>query len=108
MKRGDIFLVSLDPTQGHEQQGSRPVVVVSSTEFNRATRVPVVCPITTGGAFAERIGFIVPLANTRTIGAVRCDQPRAMDLKARKARKVETLPDDILQDVLARLATIFE
>src|SRR5712692_4120218 len=79
MERGDIFLVSLDPTQGHEQRGRRPVLVISPGPFNRLTRVPVVLPITTGGNFARTAGFAVSLADcgTRTTGIVRCDQPRA-------------------------------
>ena len=47
MERGDIYLVSLDPTSGHEQQGKRPVLVVSPGKFNHFTGVPVVLPITT-------------------------------------------------------------
>src|SRR5215831_413245 len=68
--RGDIYLVSLDPTQGHEQQGRRPVLVVSPGAFNRLTRVPIVLPITTGGNFARVRGFTVSLtdAGTRTTG----------------------------------------
>ncbi|MDP1665690.1 MAG: type II toxin-antitoxin system PemK/MazF family toxin [Methylobacter sp.] len=46
MERGDIYLVSLDPTSGREQQGTRPVLVVSPVAFNRATHTPVVLPIT--------------------------------------------------------------
>ncbi|MBX7228111.1 MAG: type II toxin-antitoxin system PemK/MazF family toxin, partial [Burkholderiaceae bacterium] len=42
MKRGDIYLVSLDPTAGHEQRGSRPVLVVSPDEFNEVTKLPVI------------------------------------------------------------------
>src|SRR6201984_1113059 len=85
VERGDIYLVSLDPTQGHEQQGRRPVLVVSPGAFNRLTKVPIVLPITTGGNFARTRGFAVPLtgADTRTTGVVRCDQPRALHLDAR-------------------------
>lgn len=108
MKRGDIYLVSLDPTHGHEQQGFRPVLVVSPTEFNRATGTPVVLPITNGGGFARRIGFAVPLTGTQTTGVVRCDQPRVLDLVARNGRQVETLPDQLLDEVLARVVTLFE
>ena len=108
MERGDIYAVGLDPTRGHEQQGHRPVLVV--TAFDRVTRVPVVLPITSGGAFARTAGFAVPLAGTglRTTGVVRCDQPRALDLKARGARRVERVPDAVLDDVPARLVAIFE
>ena len=108
MKRGDIYLVSLDPTEGREQRGSRPVLIVSPEAFNEATRLPVVCPITTGGDFARRIGFAVPITGIRTTGVIRCDQPRVLDLAARHGRKVDTLPDTIMQDVLARIATLFE
>ena len=109
MKRGDIYLVSLDPTAGHEQQGRRPVLIVSPDEFNRVIGVPVVVPITSGGAFARNRGFAVSLsgAGTRTTGMVRCDQVRSVDLAARKALRLESLPSAIVDDVLARLSVIF-
>lgn len=108
MERGDIYLVSLDPTAGHEQQGTRPVLIISPAAFNRLTGTPIVLPITTGGAFARTAGFAVSLAaaGTRTTGIVRCDQPRAVDFQARRARKVERLPTEIVDEVLARLATL--
>ncbi|MBS1017030.1 type II toxin-antitoxin system PemK/MazF family toxin [Acetobacter persici] len=108
MKRGDIFMVALDPTEGKEQRGHRPVVVVSPDNFNRATGLPVILPITNGGDFARRLGFAVPLDGTKTTGVVRCDQPRVLDLQARKARKVEVMPQKTLQTVLAKVSVIFE
>jgi len=110
MKRGDIWLVGLDPAEGHEQKGRRPVLIVSPEAFNRVTRVPVVLPITTGGSFARTAGFAVPLtgAGTKTTGVVRCDQPRALDLAARGGKKLESVPGGIMDEVLARLAPIFE
>ncbi len=108
MKRGDIYLVTLDPTKGREQRGRRPVLIVSPAPFNEATGAPVVLPITTGGSFARRPGFAVPIAGTKTIGVVRCDQPRVLDIQARGGRKADTLPPEIMDEVLARVATIFE
>jgi len=109
MKRGEIWLVGLDPAEGHEQKGRRPVLIVSPEPFNRVTKVPVVLPITSGGNFARTAGFAAPLtgAGTRTTGVVRCDQPRALDLAARGGKKLETLPGSIMDEVLAKLATIF-
>jgi len=107
MKRGDIYMVSLDPTQGREQRGSRPVLVVSPTEFNETTKLPVVLPITNGGAFARRLGFAVALSGIQTSGVVRCDQPRVIDLAAQHGRKVDVLPEAILDEVLARVGTLF-
>lgn len=108
MKRGDIYLVSLDPTLGHEQQGQRPVLIISPTEFNEATKLPVVLPITSGGEFARRIGFAVPISGIQTSGVVRCDQPRVLDIAARGGRIVDALPPEILDEVLAKVGTLFE
>ena len=110
MERGEIWLASLDPTVGHEQRGKRPVLIVSPGDFNRLTGVPIILPITSRGSFARVSGFAVSLAEagTQTIGVVRCDQPRAVDLRARHARKLENVPDHIVDEVLARVAPLFE
>ena len=110
MKRGEIWMVSLDPTSGHEQRGRRPVLIVSPEAFNKVTKVPVVLPITTGGDFARTAGFAVSLSGTgtKTTGVVRCDQPRALDLRVRSGKKLESAPDTIVDEVLAKLAPIFE
>ena len=107
MKRGDIYMVSLDPTKGREQRGHRPVVIISPTSFNLASHTPVALPITNGGNFARRMGFAVELSGIKTTGIVRCDQPRVLDLVERGARKVDTLPADLLEEVLARVVTLF-
>jgi mRNA-degrading endonuclease toxin of MazEF toxin-antitoxin module len=110
MKRGEIWLVDLDPTQGHEQRGRRPVLIVSPEAFNRVTKVPVVLPITSRGRFARTGGFAVTLdgAGTKTTGTTRCNQPRALDLSARGGKKLERIPDPIVDEVLAKLSPIFE
>jgi len=110
MDRGDIYLVSLDPTSGHEQQGTRPVLVVTTVAFNKLTKTPVVLPITNGGNFARTAGFAVPLLGfgLKTTGVVRCDQPRSIDLSSRQARKLETVPGEVIDEVLAKLVALFE
>jgi mRNA-degrading endonuclease toxin of MazEF toxin-antitoxin module len=110
VQRGEIWLVNLDPSLVHEQKGRRPVLIVSADQFNRVTKVPVVLPITSGGGFARIAGFAVLLtgAGTKTTGIVRCDQPRALDLTARGGRRLERIPDALIDDIMARLITIFE
>ncbi len=66
MGRGEIWLVALDPTYGHEQKGRRPVLIVSPEAFNRVTKVPVVVPITSGRNFARKAGFAVTLDGAGT------------------------------------------
>ena len=108
MKRGDIYLVSLNPTQGREQQGHRPVLIVSPSAFNAASKLPVVLPITNGGDFARRMGFAVEITGIKTTGVIRCDQPRVLDVAERGGRKVDTLPAALLEDLLAKVVTLFE
>lgn len=108
MKRGEIWLVSLDPASGHQQKGHRPVLIVSPAAFNQTTKLPVVLPITSGGNFARTAGFAVALTGTKTTGVVRCDQPRVLDLAARGAKKLESIPDGVMDEVLARILPIFE
>jgi len=99
-------MVSLDPSQAHQQRGHRPVVIISPAAFNNATKLPVILPITSGGG--RRIGFAVPVAGVRITGVVRCDQPRVLDMRARRGKKVDSLPSEILDDVLAKTATLFQ
>ena len=84
------------------------MLIVSPEAFNRVTKVPVVVPITSGENFARTAGFAVPLAacGTKTTGVVRCDQPRALDVAARAGRRLESVPDTIMDEVLARIAAI--
>ncbi len=108
MDRGEIWLVSLDPTAGHEQRGKRPVLVISPAAFNKYTLLPVVLPVTNGGNFARMAGFAVTLegAGTLTRGVIRCDQLRTIDMAARKGKRVEKVPDAVVNEVLARLETL--
>jgi mRNA-degrading endonuclease toxin of MazEF toxin-antitoxin module len=108
MKLGEIWLVGLHPTSGHEQKGRRPVLIASPEAFNRITKLPVILPITSGGNYARTAGFAVPLtgSGTKTTGVVRCDQPRALDIARAAARNWN--PDAIMDEVPARTSPIFE
>ena len=110
VKRGEIWLVSLDPSAGREHRGTRPVLIVSPAAFNERTRMPVDLPVIRGGCFTRRQGFAVSLAKagTRTHSVIRCDQPRTLDLAARQGRRLEAVPTTVMAEVLARLTTIFE
>ena len=107
MKRGEIWLVDLEPTKGKEQQGKRPVLIVSPAAFN-AKFAPLVCPISGGGNVARFAGFAVPLTGTglKTDGVVLCHQIRTVDVKARGGKRLETTPDFIVQQVLDALGDI--
>ncbi len=109
MDRGDIWHVDLDPTKGREQAKPRYVLILTPREFN-ALGTPVVAPITSGGNFARDRGFAVSLtgAGTNATGVVLCHQLRALDITARNGRFSERVPDYIIDEVLARVQTLFE
>lgn len=110
VRRGDIYLVGLDPTQGREQKGTRPFLVVSSDRFNAVTQTQIVLPISNGAGFARDNGFSVTLmgAGTQTTGVIRCDQPRTIDLEARGGKYCETVSDELIREVLDIVETLFE
>ena len=108
--RGDIVRVNLNPTVGREQQGDfRPALVLSPAAFN-LMGVALVAPITQGGDFARYAGFAVSLSGsgTETQGVALVNMIRTMDLDARGARKIESAPDFVVEDALARLRAILD
>jgi mRNA-degrading endonuclease toxin of MazEF toxin-antitoxin module len=109
MERGEIWHVDLNPTRGREQANPRFVLLLTPKAFN-VLGTPIVAPVTTGGNLAREKGFAVSLmgAGTITTGVVLCHQLRALDLMARHARFIETVPNFIIEEVLARIAPLFE
>ena len=108
--RGDIVMVRFDPVEGHEMRGAnRPALVLSTREFNRLGDVLVI-PITHGGDFSRFAGFAVSLTGTgcKTQGVALVNKLRMLDLAARKAKKVERVPQEVVDDAIARLMTLFE
>ncbi|HPJ79703.1 MAG TPA: type II toxin-antitoxin system PemK/MazF family toxin [Prolixibacteraceae bacterium] len=46
MKQREIWLADLNPVKGNEQQGIRPVVVISGNAMNDHLGISIVCPLT--------------------------------------------------------------
>ena len=105
MRRGDIYLVSLNSAPGQEKQ---PVLIVSPDAFNLVMGTPLVVPISNEGDFARSRGFTVSLerAGTTTTGLVLCNQLRPLDLKARQGQRLESVSQVVMEDVLAKLTTL--
>ncbi|TWR78417.1 type II toxin-antitoxin system ChpB family toxin [Pseudomonas saxonica] len=108
--RADIVRLNLNPTAGREQQGDfRPALILTPAAYN-ASGLAVIAPITQGGDFARYAGFAVPLSGsgTETQGIVLCNQIRTVDLEARSAKRIESAPEVVIDDVLARVQALFE
>ena len=84
MKRGEIWLIDLNPTVGREIRKIRPCVVVSPAEMHDHLRTVIVAPMTTGSKLAP---FRVPILFQEKRGLILLDQVRAVD----KARLVKRL-----------------
>lgn len=108
--RGDIVVVNLEPVVGREMQGERrPALILTTKEFNSLGDV-LIAPITQGGDFARYAGFAVSLMNTgcKTQGVALVNKCRMVDLVARKAKRIERAPQEVIDDALGRLITLFE
>lgn len=110
MNRGDIWVVDLSPTRGREQPGKHPVLVLSRAEFNQVTGIALIAPITTMGLQSRTAGFAVSLLGfgLKTGGVVRSEQIRALDVRDRQGWYAERAPDEIVEQVLAKIATVLE
>lgn len=79
-ERGDLAWINFDPQAGREQAKSRPALVLTGADFNAATGLLVVCPVTrTDRPWRTR----VPLIGTTTTGAVMIEQIKSVDWMAR-------------------------
>lgn len=103
VKRGDIWLVNLDPTVGSEIKKSRPCVLVSPPELNEHLRTVIVAPMTSKGFAAP---FRVPLTHGGKKGLIVLDQIRTVD-KARLVKKLGAVSAKTLTAALVTLQEVF-
>jgi mRNA interferase MazF len=104
VKRGDVWLVGLDPTVGSEIQKTRPCLVVSPPEIHDHLRTVIVAPMTSGSRPA---GFRVPVSFQGVDGLVLLEQSRALD-KRRLVKRLGQVPDAVLRQVLRTLRELYE
>ena len=103
VKRGEIWLVNLDPTVGSGIKKSRPCVVVSPAEMHNHLRTVIVAPMTTKSRPAP---FRVPVTHSGKKGLILLDQVRTVD-KARLAKKLGAVSAKTLSSVLGILQEAF-
>ena len=103
MKRGEIWLVNLDPTIGSEIKKTRPCVIVSPPELNQHLRTVMMAPMTSKG-FATP--FRVPVTHAGTKGLIVLDQLRSVD-KQRLVKKTGQVSAKTLGTVLKILQELF-
>ena len=104
-QQGDIIKLNLNPRVGHEQQGFRPVIVLSNNIVSKYTNVVITAPISTT---RRRLPLYQDLPESlSTKGTVLLDQLVALDYKARSFHFVETVPPEFLLQLLGITQRVF-
>ena len=107
--RGEVVNVPLDPAMGHEQKGSRPALALTSKAFNQLGDA-LIAPLMQGGDFSRYAGCAVSLTGSgcKTQGVAPINKIRMLDLTARKARKIERVPQPVMEDAIGRLMALLD
>jgi mRNA interferase MazF len=104
-QQGDIITIDLDPRMGYEQQGFRPVIILSNNIVSQFTNVVIVAPISTT---QRKLPLYYNLPdNLNTKGTVLLDQLVTLDFKARSFKYIEKIPSDFLAKLLNITRRIF-
>lgn len=96
--------IDFSPQIGREQARRRPALILSVQSYNAAVGLAVVAPITSK---VKGYRFEVALPETLgTQGVVLSDQLKSLDWRARNISFEETVPDQVLDEVTARVAAL--
>ncbi|MDN5941194.1 MAG: type II toxin-antitoxin system PemK/MazF family toxin [Nitrospira sp.] len=103
VRRFEVYLVRLDPTEGREIRKTRPCLIVSPDEMNRHIDTVIVAPMTTKRCpYPTR----VPVRFQRKTGQIVLDQLRTVD-KTRLVKRLGTIAPATADDVLTLLSELF-
>ncbi len=103
VRRGDVFLITLDPVRGEEIRKTRPCVVISPDELNAYLHTYIVAPLTTG---SRQYPFRISCQFQGRAGHIVLDQIRTVD-RERMVRKLGKLSSSTLEHVLTILQEMF-
>lgn len=102
MKRGDVFDARLNPTEGSEQAGVRPVVIISRDAINKNSSVIIVAPLTKSANVKRNYPNNVMIAKGEgglTVESILLGgQIRAIS-KSRLLRQRGTLPKETMRQI---------
>jgi mRNA interferase MazF len=99
--RGELIWLQFNPQAGH-----RPAVVISPSSYNRRVGLALCCPITSQ---VKGYPFEVPLPQGLGVeGAILSDQIKSLDWRVRKARRIGSLPADVLQEAVGKILALVD
>lgn len=103
--QGDIIKVNLSPKKGHEQEGYRPYICLSNKIISDTANIAVFAPITNT---KRQYPLYIKLENIKTTGSVMLDQLVTIDYNARDFRFIESVPQEVIEDLLAKVVLVFQ
>ncbi len=101
IKRGDIFLVNLEPVAGSEQGKTRPCLVIQNNESNKFSPTTIIAPITTkvfSKEYPTNVNIVAEESGLNFDSTILFNQIRAID-KTRLLKKLSCLNPAIMQKV---------
>lgn len=101
--RFDVYLISLDPIQGHEIKKTRPCLIISPDEMNRHIDTVIVAPMTTKG---RKYPTRIPVTFQRKKGQIVLDQIRTVD-KTRLVKRLGKINPKTAERTLVVLQEMF-
>ncbi|MDD5400973.1 MAG: type II toxin-antitoxin system PemK/MazF family toxin [Sulfurimonas sp.] len=102
-KKGDLVILTFDPSAGHEQQGRRPALIISNEVFNKHVGLAIACPITNTD---RNFPFHVKVESDNLTGFIMTEQVKSIDYNVRKVKFVERVSDEVLEKVLGMLESV--
>lgn len=109
MNRGDVYWADLDPIQGSEQEGRRPVVIIQRTDLNNAMRTVVAIPTTSKVKYASLPSCLLvkaPEGGLSQDSVVLCHQIRVLD-KTRLKSQLGTFTTSTMAAIEKKIAYTF-
>jgi len=102
-KKGDLVILTFDPSAGHEQQGRRPALIISNEIFNRHVGLAIACPITNTD---RNFPFHVKVDSDKLTGFIMTEQVKSIDYKVRRVKFVESVSIEIMDKVLGIVKSV--
>jgi mRNA interferase MazF len=101
--RGHLVWLDFNPQAGHEQAGRRPALVITPENYNRRSRLALLCPVTT-----QKKGYPFEVEVTGPAGdsVILVDQVRSLDWSARNVEFISRVPPEVMGKARAMLRAI--
>jgi len=102
-QKGDLVILTFDPSAGHEQQCRRPALIISNEVFNKHVGLAIACPITNTD---RNFPFHVKVDSDNLTGFIMTEQIKSIDYKVRKVKFVEKVSDEVMGKVLGIVESV--